>query len=457
VVQFYKTPKPRNGKRQQARLDKTSHRFINNLYVNTIDHHGKGVVLSTTPLTMVQGALPEETVTVNVSAHSKQVQHAQVVSVQLASPIRVVPPCAVYEQCGGCSLQIAGAEDGLLLKQNALKRYVRKMLNIDERVWQPAVHSAFSSVNQMGYRRKVRLAVDARQRDKIKIGYRQDKSHQVVDISTCPILAPALKAAVELLLPDFRAWPGIDKVGHIECTLTVDGVIVLVHLAKPISRSQQPALEQISEHRKIRLICRVQDQITADFGQAYASLVIEDIPGLRLEMAPHHFIQINGPVNHNMIAQALDWLRLSSTSVVHDFYCGLGNFSLALACCCESVSGYEVSGSMVAQARHNAVINGCDNLTFSALNLDDVHDLQQLSLKQSDAVLLDPAREGAQRLCEYLVKRNVSRILYVSCNPNTLIRDLKILNARYTVKAMGVLDMFPFTQHLETMALLDLT
>jgi 23S rRNA (uracil1939-C5)-methyltransferase len=201
----------------------------------------------------------------------------------------------------------------------------------------------------------------------------------------------------------------------------------------------------------------VQDQITADFGQAYASLVIEDIPGLRLEMAPHHFIQINGPVNHNMIAQALDWLRLSSTSVVHDFYCGLGNFSLALARCCESVSGYEVSGSMVAQARHNAVINGCDNLTFSALNLDDVHDLQQLSLKQSDAVLLDPAREGAQRLCEYLVKRNVSRILYVSCNPNTLIRDLKILNARYTVKAMGVLDMFPFTQHLETMALLDLT
>jgi len=156
-----------------------------------------------------------------------------------------------------------------------------------------------------------------------------------------------------------------------------------------------------------------------------------------------------------MIEKALLWLSPTEDIKVHDFYCGVGNFSVPIAQHCSELVGYEVVQGMVAQAKHNANKNGAHNAQFKAIDLSDKSALHALDIKPTDYVLLDPSREGAHELCEVLLKCAPARIVYVSCNPNTLVRDLQTLKTEYKVTALCALDMFPFTQHLEVMALLE--
>jgi 23S rRNA (uracil1939-C5)-methyltransferase len=298
--------------------------------------------------------------------------------------------------------------------------------------------------------------VDARKLGQVKIGYRQNQSNKVVDIASCPILHPLLAKHVEFLLPRLRTLGCIQKIGHFECIQSKDGVVLVVNLSKPLSSADITIFEQLSESAKLRLICQYKEQTLLDRGQSFASLAIEDVPGIYLEIAEHHFIQVNASVNQQMIKQALEWLAPNEQSVVRDFFCGLGNFSLPLAKCSWKVIAYEVSDSMVAQATHNAKLNELNNAHFQTIDLSEPAQLKKLEIEQTDLVLLDPSREGAQALCELFIQKLPARIVYVSCNPNTLVRDLKILSTRYKVKALNVLDMFPFTQDLETMTLLEL-
>lgn len=457
MVQFYKAPGSGKGRRHKKTLAQSARE--SSVFVDVLDHHGNGIVLSSEPITVIEGALPKETVTVGISSVSKNVRRGKVIEVENSSEYRIKASCKVYQSCGGCNLQIVNAQRGLAYKRDALIRYFSTMLDVDEEAWQPSILSDidYSDAQQnIGYRRKVRLAVDARDTEHIKIGYRQQQSNKVVDIATCPILHPILAQKVEILLPLLKSLGCIQKVGHFECTQTKDGVLLLINLAKAAAKESLGAFAALSETAKVRIVCRFNQQTLADIGQHHASLVIEDVQDIRLEMAEQHFIQVNAAVNHKMIRQAIQWLAPDDTTIVRDFYCGLGNFSLPLAQKSRKVIGYEVSESMVAQAIHNAAINQVDNASFELMDLSDEHQVKHLQVQSSDMVLLDPSREGAQALCEVLVKLKPIRIVYVSCNPNTLARDLKILSARYKVKALSILDMFPFTQHLETMALLTL-
>lgn len=456
VVQFFKAPSA--AKRGQKKKNGPAHATVESLYVDVMDHHGNGVVLSTQPITIIDGALSRETVSVSVSSVSKNVRRAKIVSVKIPSEHRIKPLCRVYETCGGCSLQTMNARAGLEHKRDALMRYFNTLLKIDEGVWRSSILSDidYSSAQQnMGYRRKVRFAVDARQPEQVKIGYRQSQSNKVVDIASCPVLHPVLAQKVDIMLPLIRQLGCAQTIGHIECTQTKNGVVVLINFVKPLGSDSLRSLEHLSTAAEVRLICRFKDEDLADFGEQFASLAIQDLPDVDLDISPQHFIQVNASVNRQMINQAIDWLAMNQASCVVDFFCGIGNFSIPLAKHSAQVIGYEVSDSMVAQAGHNAAINNVQNISFVAADLTDVATLKKLTMKPSDRVLLDPSRQGAQALCERLVQLSPARIVYVSCNPNTLVRDLKILSARYKLMALSALDMFPFTQHLETMALLE--
>lgn len=460
MVQFYKAPKSKRGranKSSQKQASKPS-KALSLIYVDTLDYHGRGVALSTAPITIIDGALPHETIAAAVLSESKNVVRAKVIRVETHSSERIEPPCPVYESCGGCNLQHVSAEKGLAHKLDALKRYFTKMLNIDDSVWQAPVLSNIDysgTTSKMGYRRKLRLAVDARNIEQVKIGYRLKQSNKVIDIADCLVLEPKLRSKIKALLPLLRTFSAIQKVGHIESMLTSDGVVVLINASKSFAKSEIQALDQLSQSEQVRIICTYQAQKLEDLGQHFARLQIVDTTGIPIALNAQDFIQVNAAVNQKMVAQALAWLAPSVDDIVCDFFCGLGNFSLPLAKRSKQVVGYEGSQAMVEQARLNASQNQLDNVQFKAIDLSDSGVLAQLQIAQDELVLLDPSREGAQALCELFLAQKPKRIVYVSCNPNTLIRDLKILSARYKVTALNVLDMFPFTQHLETMTLLE--
>jgi 23S rRNA (uracil1939-C5)-methyltransferase len=483
MVQFYKAPNKANkGKNNKA----SSKTLISGITIDVLDHHGNGIALSQQPITVVEGALPHETVSAKVISKSKNVCRAKLSKIERASDKRIAAICPVFDECGGCNLQHISAQDGFALKRDALVRYFSSMLKINKDVWRPSIESdiEYSPLKEeaqqnktqhakIGYRRKVRFALDARNPDKIKIGYRRAQSNEVVDIQGCPILQSELDAKVRQLLPLLKSLWCIQKIGHFECMQTTDGVLLLINFAKPIKTDNHSAFEHLAAQAQVRVICQFKEQVFADISEHFASLAIEDIPGIKLEMGAQHFIQINAAVNRQMIEQAISWLAPQKDSTVHDFFCGLGNFSVPLAQHCGRAIGYEVVAQMVEQASANARLNGfnldstdsADKLTeassklnklaFESVDLSQEKALNKIQIESNDLVLLDPAREGAAALCEFLIKQKPARIVYVSCNPNTLVRDLKTLSACYRIAALSAIDMFPFTQHLETMALLE--
>ncbi|MFC4701645.1 23S rRNA (uracil(1939)-C(5))-methyltransferase RlmD [Glaciecola siphonariae] len=449
---------PSSDAQPSERSQASSNQVFKDVHVDTMDHHGQALVLSTRPITIVAGALANETVTMQMQSFGKNVQHAKVISIQQASEQRVKPFCDVYESCGGCQLQTLSAEHGLYYKEDSLKRFLYKMAGVSEQAWQAPILSTIDYSQQrqaMGYRRKVRLAIDARDKQNIKMGYRKAQSNQVVDIENCPVLHHDLQRVLTLLLPALRALPFVQKLGHLELTRSLDGVIVLINMAKSVLATDLLPLQALAERLQIRIMCRYKHKLITDYGEQSASLAISDYQDVKLNIAPEHFIQVNASVNTLMLTQVIEWFDDIQGALIHDFFCGMGNFTVALAKHHRAIVGYEVSESMVAQARSNAAINSAAHAQFKQANLSDKIALDALDIKSTDAVLLDPARDGAQALCEKLNHSQVGRIVYVSCNPDTLARDLKILKQSYTVKYIKALDMFPFTQHLETMALLE--
>ena len=176
--------------------------------------------------------------------------------------------------------------------------------------------------------------------------------------------------------------------------------------------------------------------------------------GLTIPFEPNNFIQVNQEVNAKMVAQALDWLALSSQDTVLDLFCGLGNFSLPMAKLVNSVVGIEGIDEMVEKAAHNAQINNIENATFFQANLEQDVSGEPWANQKFDKILLDPARAGANGVIEKISVFGATRIVYVSCNPATLARDSRsLLEQGYELKRLGMLDMFPHTSHLESMAL----
>jgi len=273
VVQFFKpSGSSKQGHKNKGSVPKGKPQT---LYIDVLDQHGKGIALSTQPITVVEGALPKETLSVHILSESKSVRQGKIVSIETPSPERIKASCPVYEACGGCNLQILSAEKGLFYKQDALARYFNRVLKINTDVWQTPVRADIDysdAQNNIGYRRKVRLAVDARQQASIKIGYRQSGSHKIIDINTCPILLPQLAERVERLLPLLKTLRCIHKVGHIECTLTANGIVLLMNFTKALSKLDVHALEELSEAARVRLIGRSKEGGLCDFGKSFATL-----------------------------------------------------------------------------------------------------------------------------------------------------------------------------------------
>lgn len=400
------------------------------------------------PVLFVDGALPGETVEVTVTQSQKRFSRGRVRKVIHASDKRRQPFCPLINTCGGCQLQHVDADAALEMRQHAMDSYWQKQLNVSDIPWQPAITG-----ERRGYRRKARLAVDARNDDKFIMGFRQEQGKNIVDVDVCPVLRNDLSALITPLKTLLAGLPGRRHIGHVTLTGGDNVNAVSVRMVKPANTAFKTALVAFAQENNINLSIDGPDQYESL--HEVASLVCHTEDDLVLMPSDDDFIQVNGEVNRKMVAQAMQWLAPQPGEQIADWFSGLGNFSLSLAKRGAQVQAVEGVAEMVQRAGDNASKQGVENIEWLHLDLSDEKAVQTALSAGFDKVLIDPSREGAYTVCEALSQSAIKTILYVSCNPSTLTRDVQcLLAAGYAIERVGLIEMFPYTRHLEVMMLL---
>lgn len=419
-----------------------------------LDHDGRGIARVGGKVTFVRGALPGERVRYRLYRQGKQSDEALLGAVEQASPDRVEPRCAHFGVCGGCSLQHL-SESG----QRAFKQ--KQLLDALERIGRvtPGQVAAPIAGPGWGYRRRARLSVKhVARKGGVLVGFREMDSPYVAQLESCVVLDPRVGLKLRALAEAIGRLDINTLVPQIEVAAAETVTLVFRVMQQPTAADREVLLALGREHGfEIHLQTGGLDTIEPLSGEATPLRLSPDGSALSLEFKPADFVQVNDSVNRQMVLQALDWLSgpdpLRGRQVL-ELFCGLGNFSLPLAAAGASVTAVEGERGLVERARDNARRNRLE-IRFEQADLF-VPDATVDWLKaRHDAVLLDPPRAGAREVLPAVADGMPARIVYVSCHPGTLARDAAFLvhERGYRLERAGILDMFPHTRHVESMAL----
>lgn len=414
--------------------------------VEKLDHHGAGIAYQNKKPIFIEGALPGEQVLGQLSESKSKFARANLIKVQKASEQRVSPVCAYYQECGGCNMQHLSIESQQQYKQQTLNQLMSKFAGQSMDLEPPILGS------EQGYRRRTRISLKLNKKTRaLEFGFRKKHSNEIVNVTHCPVLERELDSLVEPLYQLLQTFSNQEHLGHLELVKGDNTrVIVLRHL-KPLAKQDQQSLQQFANQHQATLYLMPDSEKLEHIAGARAYYLEA---GVKIPFEPNNFIQVNQSVNQAMVKQALNWLALTAQDRVLDLFCGLGNFSLPIAQKAAHVVGIEGVDTMVAKARENAAMNAINNAQFYQTNLEQGIVGQPWAVEKFDKILLDPARAGANGVIEQISTLGASRIVYVSCNPATLARDsLSLLSQGYKLQKLGMLDMFPHTSHLESMAL----
>ena len=363
---------------------------------------------------------------------------------------RIDPFCPHYRECGGCSAQHLGEADQQAVKEAGLVSLFERLGNIKAPALEPVLKG-----ESRAYRRVCRLAIKFDKNGRCtRVGFRRRQSNDLVEVAGCPVLADPLSALITPLRECLNRLKSQRELGHAELIQAEQGIMMLLrHTGRP-NEADRALLVAFAEAQGIDLYLQAADERIEPLRQQFQPSYTLD--GLSLAFAPGDFIQVNGPINQSMVTQALAWLGATKDDKVLDLFCGIGNFTLPLARQAREVVGVEGELAMVARAEENARRNGIDNARFYKADLSG--DIVGMSWAREgfDLVLLDPARPGALEVMSHVAALSPKRVVYVSCNPVTLARDSQVLvKGGYRLARLGMLDMFPHTGHLESMALFE--
>ena len=421
--------------------------------ITDLNDEGKGVARAEDGKAIfVVGALPGERVIIKYTQHKKQYDEAVVLKMIIASPHRVVPSCEYYGRCGGCDYQHLSYEQQLAIKNAQLQRLFAPLQGRQERLikWEKPV-----SAGAEHYRHRARFSVTANKKG-VLLGFKQSSSHQLIDVETCLIAdnqINALLPAVRALLTGLQSRSSI-----VECVLSVDSSanVSLIFVSKyELVESDYQQLAAYSSVNavamQVSLHSRYYDAPLFQSGLEVFNYQVDE--QLTLNYQATDFTQVNPAINQLMIGQVLSWLDVSKSDNVLDYFCGVGNLTLPIAREVNQVVGYELVKSMVDKASANACGNSISNAGFRQIDLfSDEVAIQ----KGFNKVVLDPPRAGAANLCSKQLPAEVECVLYISCNPSTLVRDAEFLQQQgFTITRASLLDMFPHTKHIESMLLMQ--
>jgi len=421
------------------------------LHVERLSAEGRGVARAGGKVTFVDGALAGETVAVRYLRRRGRFDEAVVSEVLAAAPERVAPRCPHYGVCGGCSLQHMAPAAQLAHKQALVLEQLEHQAGTAPRtVLAPLAGPVW------GYRRKARLGVKhVPRKGGVLVGFRERRAPYVTELGGCDVLHPA----VGRLIPALRALIGTlsvrDRVPQLEVAVGEgDAVAIVVRHLQPLSADDEAALSAFAAAHGVDFYLQPAGaESVRALGPARELGYRLERHGLAFSFAPTDFTQVNFELNALLVDRVLEVLAPDAAERVLDLYCGLGNFTLALARRAAEVLGVEGDAALVTRARANARANGIGNARFLAADLNAGPPALDTAFER---VLLDPPRSGAAALVERLPLAGVQRLVYVSCSPATLARDAAILVRRGLVlAAAGVMDMFPHTAHVESMAVFE--
>lgn len=442
------------------------------LTIDRLSHEGRGIAQREDgKLVFVDGALPGEQVTVQVTFSNKKFDEAQVVSVQYAGADRVQPPCAHYGVCGGCSLQHMAPPAQIAFKQSVLADHLRHFGGLSPETWlAPLTHDA-----SVGYRRKARLGVRyVIKKEKLLVGFRERQASYLAEIDACAVMDPRLGQAVTPLRELIAGMQARDHIAQVEVAAGdrlpghEDVALVFRHLVPLVEADRQAIIAfcasrgwqaylQPAGYDSVHKIWPEQgpDRLAYHLA-AFTPPAAPAGTGLTMAFHPNDFTQVNADINQRMISLALELLDPRPDERVLDLFCGLGNFTLPLATRAREVVGVEGVASMVERGYENARANGLGNVSFHAHDLTQDFQTQPWAGLGFDKILIDPPRSGALEVIPHLAKLGARRVVYVSCNPATLARDAGAMAEQgYVLVKAGVMDMFTHTTHVESIALFE--
>ena len=462
----------RQTKRKQKQKRHHNNDFLDSVQETTQDrtldilslsHEGRGIAKFNGKTQFVDGALPGETVIAKILSCHTSYDELQAVEILKPADDRIEPFCPHFEQCGGCSLQYLDSASQLAHKESVLREQLSHFGQLDLNPtgqlnvghWLDPIRS-----ERQAYRSKARLGVyfDS-SRNSLIIGFREKRSKSLTPISQCPVLQHDIARLVPLLPELVAALDDPHSVSHIELAAGDSQAAIVIRHQKAFTSRDMYALETFSKEQAVAIFSQGEgDQSAVNLFGSRSTLNYSLAAGdaqkhIHLEFHPQDFTQVNSRVNQAMVNKALEELALSDHERALDLFCGLGNFTLPMALQCAEVTGIEGVKALVQRATENAQQNDIHNVSFYKADLFSDFRSAAWANRTYDKILIDPPRAGALAVVNYLQYFNATRIVYISCNPATLARDAGILAKHgYRLEKAGVMDMFPNTAHVESIA-----
>ena len=438
--------------------------------ISALSNEGRGIAHVDERTVFVDQALPGETVLFKYTGIKKNIAEGRAIEILQPSELRVTPKCKAFELCGGCSLQHMSSAAQVELKQAMLlDQLAHNNVSADE-VLPPLLGPEY------GYRHKARLGVRyVSKKEKVLVGFRERNSSFITETVRCEVLHPSVGEIIEALADCIDQLQAKRQIPQIEVAVGDNQTALVFRHLEPLEQADRDTLAGFCQQHS--LVCYLQagkpDDLELLSPETAENLYYEldtaahspaGAPGessadrLKIEFQPSDFTQVNPEINRNMVLNAIAYLALEKTDEVLDLFSGLGNFSLAMARHCQQVTAVEGSLVMVKKARDNAALNGINNADFVYADLygDEVSSAPWLK-KHYDKILLDPPRSGAAEILPALKKMQATIIVYVSCHPATLARDAATLvnDLGYKLSRAGIMNMFPHTGHVESIAVFE--
>ena len=412
----------------------------------------------------VEGALPGERVSFLTFKKKKNWEAARMTALHRESALRVAPRCPHFDNCGGCSMQHLEPSAQVAMKQRVL----------EDNLWHISKVKAETIMRPMygptwGYRYRARLSVrHVAKKDTVLVGFHEKRSAFVADMTDCKILPPHVAALLVPLRALIGALSIYDQVPQIEVAVGEAVTALVLRIMAPLNAADATLLKAFANEWNVQWWLQTKGPDTAAPYYPLDRALYYTLPefGVRMPFKPVDFTQVNHHINRVLVGTALRLLEVQPEDRVADLFCGIGNFTLPLATRASAVVGIEGSAALTERALDNAKANGLAAKTsFSTRNLFELTTDDLVALGKFDRMLVDPPRDGAMALAQALAGLRAShpemlpqRIVYVSCSPSTLARDAGILThqAGYVMQKAGVVNMFPHTSHVESIAVFEL-
>ena len=428
------------------------------VFVESLDHEGRGVAHNDGKAIFIDGALPGEIVTYSPYRKKPSFEFAQIVSIEKTSAVRTTPRCQHYGVCGGCNMQHAEFAAQVASKQRILEDNLQRIGKVTPDVLLPPIYGP-----AWGYRQRARLSVRyVEKKGRVLVGFHEKKSSFVAAMETCEVLPPNISALIPKLADLIMSMDVRERLPQIELACGAEVTVLVVRNLQPIMEQDALRLKQFAQLHGIQFWLQPKGPETAQpFWPLDSAPLYYSIPefDLKLHFSPTDFTQVNHAVNRALVKRAVTLLAPQPGERIADLFCGLGNFSLAIARSGAAVVGLEGAPGLVLRARENALKNGlAEDAKFQVANLFASDTDQTLrALGKFDKLLIDPPRDGAVEVVKAIEAPFPRSIVYVSCSPATLARDAGVLvhSKGYFLKAAGVVNMFPHTGHVESIALFE--